>query len=233
MFLTEKQHKQKEWLNSLGIYEVFPYIENGIVSETDNIEEIYFKAVYSYTTFKPIVEKNHHYSANELRNIKLIQRYQKAMNAHHSNIQRSNTTLTEQQIQGYDHITVRHIINKANRVNQGIYFITGLKSYTSSTLVDNPTVEQDIKTKRCRKTRVFGRIEIVLPKTLELLHSSTTFDYPYSIDGKESSSDNIYDVYEQAYKFGNLFEVLDARDKYSSQEKRIIRKLKRLGDKVE
>ena len=38
-------------------------------------------------------------------------------------------------------------------------------------------------------------------------------------------------LYEKAYKFGKFFEVIDSRMMYSSQQKRIIRRLQRLGGK--
>ena len=117
MILTEEQHKQKEWLESMGVKEMFPFIENGIESETDSIEDIYFRAVLSYETFSPIVEYNHHYSANELRNIKLIQRYQRNMGAFYHNFQRKRKENQEKKVEQREHAEIKNILAKANKVN--------------------------------------------------------------------------------------------------------------------
>ena len=237
MILTEEQHKQKEWLMGLGIKERFPFIENAMASETDNIEDVYFRAVFSYETFIPIVEYNHYYSANELRNIKLIQRYQRSMGAFHHNFQRTRKENQEKTVMQREHAEIKNILSKANKVNKGIYFVTGLKAYTSTTLFDNPIIEKgqghgnSVGCGMYKKIRFFGRIEDVLPETLRLYNGITaTFEYPYTIKGETSSSSNIYHVYEMAYKYGNFFEVLESRSMYSRQQKRIIRKLKRMSE---
>lgn len=237
MILTEEQHNQKEWLEGLGIKERFPFIENSMENETDSIEDIYFRAVLSYETFSPIVEYNHYYSANELRNIKLIQRYQRSMGAFHHNFQRTRKENQEKTVMQREHAEIKNILAKANKVNKGIYFVTGLKAYTSTTLFDNPIIEKgqghgnSVGCGMYKKIRFFGRIEDVLPETLRLYNGITaTFEYPYTIKGETSSSSNIYHVYEMAYKYGNFFEVLESRSMYSRQQKRIIRKLKRMSE---
>ena len=237
MILTDKQQEQKKWLESLGLKEYYPFIENCVESSTDNIEDVYFRAVYSFETFTPIEETNQYYSANELRNIKLIQRYQKSMGAYHSNIKKERT-ITEEEIGLIHPHEYKSKLAKADKVNKGIYFITGLRGYTSTTIFNNPSTEAGkgnrtfVGCGMFKKNRVVGRIEEVLPETLKLYDFSfADFHYPYMINGREESSDNIYDVYEKAYKFGKFFEVLDSRMMYSSQQKRIIRKLQRVGEK--
>ncbi len=232
MVLTEEQHLQKDWLESFGIKEVFPFVENGVKSETDSIEDIYFRAVISYETFNPIVEYNHHYSANELKNIKLIKRYQRMMGAYHNNFQKRRKRIKQR-----EHSEIKNILIKANKINRGIYFVTGLEAYTSTTLFYNPIIvkgqghSNSVGCGMYKKIRFFGRIEDVLPETLKLYNGTiTTFEYPYTINGTVSQNSNIYHVYKMAYKYGNCFEVLESRTMYSRQQKRIIRKLKRMGE---
>ena len=221
----------------MGLKEIFPFIDNGMEGETDSIEDIYFRAVLSYETFSPIIEYNHHYSANELRNIKLIQRYQRNMGAYYHNFQRTRKENQEKKTEQREHTEIKNILAKANKVNKGIYFVTGLAAYTSTTLFDNPIIEKGQghgSSEGCgmyKKIRFFGRIEDVLPETLRLYNGITaTFEYPYTIKGETSSSSNIYHVYEMAYKYGNFFEVLESRSMYSRQKKRIIRRLKRMSE---
>lgn len=239
MILTDRQQEQKKWLESLGFKEYYPFIENGVEGLTDSIEDVYFRTVYSFETFRPVEETNQYYSANELRNIRLIQRYQKNIGAYHSNIKKDRT-ITEEQISLIPPHEYRSKLAKAEKVNKGIYFITGLRGYTSTTIFNNPSTEAGKGNRTfagCgmfKKNRVVGRIEDVLPETLKLYDFSfADFHYPYMVKGKEESSDNIYDVYEKAYKFGKFFEVIDPRMMYSSQQKRIIRRLQRLGGKIE
>lgn len=237
MFLTDRQREQKRWLEDLGYKEYYPFVENAVEGFTDNIEDVYFRAVYSYETFRPVEETNQYYSANELKNIKLIQRYQKNIGAYHRNFLKDRL-ISEEQISKIPMKEVKGKLSKAEKFNRGIYFITGLRAYSSTTIYENPSTESGQGNRGLlgcgmfKKNRVFGRIEDVLPETLKLYDFSfADFHYPCLVNGKEESSDNIYDVYEKAYKFGKFFEVLDSRMMYSSQQKRIIRALQRLGEK--
>ena len=236
MYLTEYEQKVYIWLKELGIVETFPYKESGVSGIVDNIEAIYFKAVFSYDCFSPEIETNQHYSANEIRNIKAIQRYQKKIGAYYKPFQSKRTTITEDDIRGYTHEKLKGLFNKAYRVNKGIYYMSGLKGYTSTTLYENPTITPgnghgvSVGCGMYRKYRTFGRIAIVATETLKLFDGTELrFDYPVSIKGKETSSNSIYEVYSLAYKHGENFELLEDRRFYSSQQKKIVKKLRKLG----
>lgn len=235
MFLSEYEEKVVEWLKSLGIIEEFPYLENGILYTANTLEEIYFKATFSYETFEPVEETNKYYSANELHNIRLLLKYQKKMGAYYKNFH-YKSTVTEEEVKALTHEQVKNRLNKAYRCNRGVYYITGLRGYTSTTLHENPIIEKgegQSGHEGCgmyRKLRLFGKMALVLPETLRLFDGTTSiFEYPFLLKGKEVSSDSIYEVYVFAYKNPDSFELLNARRYYSSQEKRTIKKLCSLG----
>ena len=235
MCLMENEEKVVEWLRSLGITEKFPYLENGILYTANTLEEIYFKATFSYETFEPVEETNKYYSANELHNIKLLLKYQKKMGAYYKNFH-YKSTVTEEEVKALTHEQIKNRLNKANKCNRGVYYITGLRGYTSTTLYENPIIEKGNGQPEhegcgmCRKIRLYGRMALILPETLRLFDGTTSiFEYPFLLKGKEVSSNSIYEVYALAYKNPNDFELANARRYYSSQEKRIIKRLCNLG----
>lgn len=235
MFLSEYEEKVVEWLKSLGITEEFPYLENGILYTANTLEEIYFKATFSYETFEPVEETNKYYSANELHNIRLLLKYQKKMDAYYKHFQ-CKATVTEEEVKTLTHLQIKGRLNKAYKCNRGVYYITGLRGYTSTTLYENPIIEKGeghSGHEGCgmyRKIRLFGRMATILPETLRLFDGTTSiFEYPFMLKGKEVSSNSIYEVYTLAYKNPDNFELVNARRYYSSQEKRIIKKLCNLG----
>lgn len=230
MYLTEYETGVYEWLKTLGIQEKFPYVENGVEGLADNIEEIFFKAIHSYDTFHPLDKKYKPYSKNDLRNISLIQEYQRSMQAYYAPFQTKRTTLTEKDIAGFPHVKVKDKLRKANEVNRGIYFVSALQGYTSTTIYDNPVEVISMETKRPHKERVFGRIQKVLPETLRLFDGTiATFDFPFVLNGVEDKRDSIYEVYEIAYNNPNHFEIIADNGFYSGQQKRIINRLMKIG----
>lgn len=236
MYLTEYEQRVYIWLQSLGITETFPYKESGVLGVVDSIEDVYFKAVFSYDCFSLEIETNQHYSANEIRNIKAIQRYQKKMSAYYKPFQSKRTTITEEDVRAYTHEKLKGLFNKAYKVNRGIYYLSGLKGYTSTTLYENPTIEPgaghgvSVGCGMYRKYRTYGKIAVVAVETLKLFDGTElVFNYPFSIKGRETSSNSIYEVYDLAYKHGENFELLEDRRFYSSQQKKIVKKLKKLG----
>ncbi len=237
MVLCDWEKKIKEWLNSMGIKEEYPYVECGEQGMVDNIEQIYYLATLSYETFSPIINKNHHYSPNELKNIRLIQKYQHSMGAYYSYFFSKRPDLTDEIIRNYPHVKIKSILIKANKKNRGLYFISSFRGYTSTTLFDNPTIEKgaghgnSVGCGMYRKIRIFGRMGIVLPPTIKLKFGiDCTCEYPYILKGEVSSNCSIYHIYYLAYKYGKLFEVLEPRKMYSKQQKSIIRLLKRIGE---
>lgn len=236
MLLTEKEKKVKEMLELKGFNEFYPFYENGVEKSVDCFEELLFRVVLSYDTFQPIIDHNHHYSENEIRNINLIQEYQEDMEAYYHPFFSKRSDITEEDIKDYDHLKLKHIFNKAVKKNRGIFFITALKGYTSTTLYDNPEIEKGEGRsghEGCgmyRKNRLYGKLAIVVPKTLELHNGKCAdFSYPYSLNGKEYKTNSIYDIYSLAYEKPEEIELLHTRKYYSGQQKKIVKGLKRLG----
>lgn len=228
--LTRYEAEVYEWLLSIGVTENFPYIENGLEGCADNIEDIYFKAVFSYETFEPIVQGNKHYSPNELKNISVIQRYQQEMGAYYSPFQVERSGISEEVVNGYGHQKIKETFNKANRKNKGIYYISTFQGYTSTTLYENPIIEVSEAFNRPRKERLFGRLSVVVPETMRLYDGTElTFQYPFMMKGREVSSNSIYEVYSLAYKHPEGFELINSKKFYSNQQRKIIKKLKELG----
>lgn len=233
MYLTEYEQKIYEWLRTQGIVESFPYIENGIEKTANSLEEIFYKAVFSYRTFS-LVDKSRAYSPNDIRNISLILSYQNQMGAYYSTFQTKRTTITEEDIQGYSHEKVKGLLAKAYKKNRGLYYISSLKGYTSTTLYENPVREVLKGSNRPKKIRVYGRIQKVFPETLRLFDgTNVTFDYPFVLNGLEDKTDSIYRIYELAYLNSSNFEIVASRGVYSGQQKRVIKKLKELGGQVD
>ena len=82
-----------------------------------------------------------------------------------------------------------------------------------------------------RKHRLFGKLSVVVPETLRLFDGTLVeFNYPFEIDGRETRSTSIYEVYTLAFRYGERFKIIEARRYYSGQEKKIIKKLKKLGE---
>lgn len=232
MYLTEYEKKIYDWLKTLGITERFPYIENGVEGEVSTMEEIYYKAVLSYQTFS-LIDRNRAYSPNDFRNVELIKDYQIKMGAFYAPFQ-TKRSLTEEDMEGFSHEKLKGIFTKAHRKNQGIYYISGLRGYTSTTLFLNPSYECLNGSNRKSKVRVYGRIQKVLPETLKLFDGTiATFDFPFVLNGLECSTDSIYRVYELAYLNPNGFEIIANRGVYSGQQKRIIKRLMTMGGSVD
>ena len=148
-------------------------------------------------------------------------------------LQGSKRNLTEQETSDYSHEKLKGIFTKAHRVNRGIYYLSSLRGYTSTTLFLNPSYECLKGSNRKSKIRVYGRIQKVLPETLRLFDGTTAiFDFPFAINGLECSTDSIYRVYKLAFENAGHFELLANRGVYSGQQKRIIKQLIELGGKV-
>ena len=228
MLLNEYEIQVYQWLEKLGIREKFPYVENGVVGEASSMEEIYYKAVLSYQTFS-LIDRNRAYSPNDIRNVGLIKDYQCKMGAHYAPFL-SKRSLDEKDIEGYSHEKLKNILTKAHRANRGIYYLSSLKGYTSTTLFLHPTYECLNGSNRKSKVRVWGRIQDVLPATLELYDGTVaTFVFPYSIGEISSTTDSIYKIYELAFANYADFSIAGSRGIYSGQQKRIIKRLIELG----
>lgn len=231
MLLNEYEIQVYQWLKKLGIEEKFPYIENGIANEASSMEEIYYKAVLSYQTFS-LIDRNRAYSPNDIRNVELLINYQRKMGAYYAPFL-SKRSIDEKDIEGYSHEKLKHILTKAHRANRGIYYLSSLKGYTSTTLFLHPTYECLNGSNRKSKVRVWGRIQDVLPATLELYDGTVaTFVFPYSIGEISSTTDSIYKIYELAFTNYADFSIAGSRGIYSGQQKRIIKKLITLGGGV-
>ena len=231
--LTRYEAEVYEWLLSIGITEKFPYKENGIESYADNIEDIYFKAVFSYDTFEPIVQGNQYYSPNELKNTSEIQRYQREMDAYYSPFKVERTGISEEIIKEYSHVKIKSIFNKAHKKNKGIYFISAFQGYTSTTLYEHPRFEISEEFNRAYKERLFGRLSIIVPETMRLYDGTKLkFQYPFILKGKEVSSDSIYEVYSLAYKYPNEFKLIKSKRFYSNQQRKNIKQLIEMGGLV-
>lgn len=188
------------------------------------MEDIYYKAVLSYQTFS-LVDRNRAYSPNDFKNIELIKNYQEKMGAYYAPFF-SKRSLNEEDIEGYSHEKMKNIFTKAHRVNKGLYYLSALKGYTSTTLFLNPTYECLNGSNRKSKVRVWGRIQKVLPATLALYDGTVaTFMFPYTLNGVEGATDSIYRIYELAYANPDGFEIVANRGIYSGQQKRIIKRL--------
>ena len=228
MPLNEYETKAYHWLDSLGIKERFPYVENGIEGEVSSMEDIYYKAVLSYQTFS-LVDRNRAYSPNDFKNIELIKNYQEKMGAYYAPFF-SKRSLDEGDIEGYSHEKMKNIFTKAHRANRGLYYLSALKGYTSTTLYLNPSYECLNGSNRKSKVRVWGRIQKVLPATLALSDGTVaTFLFPYILNGVEGATDCIYRIYELAYANPSGFEIVSSRGIYSGQQKRIIKRLADCG----
>lgn len=231
MYLTEYEEGVYQWLESIGIKEKFPYIENGVEGEVSTMEEIYYRAVLSYQTFS-LIDRGRAYSPNDFKNIELIKDYQRKIGAYYAPFW-SKRNLTEQEMSDFSHEKLKGIFTKAHRVNRGIYYLSSLRGYTSTTLFLNPSYKCLKGSNRKSKIRVYGRIQKVLPETLRLYDGTTAiFDFPFAINGLECSTDSIYRVYKLAFENAGHFELLANRGIYSGQQKRIIKQLIELGGKV-
>ena len=225
--VLEHERKALEWLSSLGIEESFPYVENGVVGSVNSVEEIYFKAIFSYDTFAPIVEKKSSYSNQELINIAEIQKYQKEMGAYYAPFQVKRNAITSDVIEGYTREEVKDLLNKANRKNRGSYFVSGLQAYTSTTLFYNPEIVVSEQSKRKYKKRFCGCIADVVTKTMRLYNGKeVSFFYPYLLDRQVKRSKSIYEIFALSYQYKNRFEIIKPYEFYSIQHRKVIKKLR-------
>lgn len=222
-----------DWLKWKGIEEQYPYIENGVQKTANSMYEIYAKAIFSYQTFQIVESTTQHYSVQEQRNLKLIEQYQKEMGAYNTTFQEKRREVNEAYIDSLPHEKIRKILYIANRKNKGLYFVSGLGYFTSTTLYDNP-VTTKAQGGSCgggmpRKERVYGELSLVVSETLKLHNGSVPiFTYPYSLNAMRIQTESIYKVYQAAYKHPDSFELLEERKFYSSQHKRIIKRLKEM-----
>lgn len=228
--LTEYERNCIEWLKSLGIAEIYPYIENGIECSATSLYEVYYKAVLSYETLEIVDDKNAFYSVNDLKNIENIVEYQNQMGAFYSPFFTKRSDISDEVIKGYTHQQLKDILAKANRKNRGIYYISSINGYTSTTLHDNPRIVKSEITNRPYKERVYGHISVVAAETLRLYDGTElSFSFPFMLKGREVSSSNIYEVYTLAYRFHSNFELLKEQRFYSKQQRRIIKQLRKVG----
>lgn len=230
--MTNYELRIYSWLKSLGITEKYPYIENGVEYLADTLEEVFYKAVLSYDTFSLVKKKYKPYSPNDIRNFEFLLRYQKEIGAYYAPFLTVRRNITEEDVKKYSHDKVKSILNKASRVNRGIYFVSSLLGYTSTTLFENPILQYSEETKRYSKMRIFGRIQKVLLETAKHFDGTVlNIEYPFILKGVERKSESIYEVYELAYQNPNGFELITDNDLYSGQQKRIVNKLLVFGGK--
>lgn len=230
MLLSEFENKIKNKLNEFDLKEVFPYKENGVLGEVNTFEEVVFKAIFSYNTFEIIEETARFYSINEQRIIREIIRYQKEMDAYYGLFQVERKNRTE-----LTHTEIKNRLNKAYKKNRGFYYIVGLKGYTSTTLHENPVLSPGLghgKRMGCgnkRKYRLYGKMSKVLPETLRLYDGSNiTWSYPIKINGVCLECESIYEVYDLVLRHKEGLTLEKERTFYSSQEKKIIKTLKKI-----
>lgn len=228
--LTEYERNCIEWLKSLGITELYPYVENGIERVATSLYEVYYKAVLSYETLEIVDDKNAFYSVNDLKNIENIVKYQNQVGAFYSPFFTKRSDISDETIKGYTHQQLKDILAKANRKNKGIYYISSINGYTSTILFDNPRIVKSESTNRPYKERVYGHISVVATETLRLFDGTElSFSFPFMLKGREVSSNNIYEVYSLAYRFHSDFELLKEQKFYSKQQRKIIKQLRKAG----
>lgn len=228
MLLNEFEQKIKEKLEDLGVLEEYPYIENGVLGKAETFEDVMFKAVFSYKSFEIIEKTSRCYSVKEQRVIQEIIRYQKEMGAYYAPF------LNNKQVKANrTHEEVKNILNKANKKNRGIYFVTGLGGYTSTTLYENPILVPGLghgKSVGCgqkKKFRLYGKLLKILPATLKLYDGySLECCYPIRIRDQPLFCESIYEVYGLALRHKEDLFLEKERTFYSSQEKKIVKLLK-------
>lgn len=228
--LTDYERSSIKWLESLNISEFFPYKENGILKSATSLYEVYYKVVLSYETIEVIDEKNDFYSVNDLKNIESIINYQNKMCAKYSPFKSGRVGITDDVVKSYSHQQIKDILTKSNRKNRGIYYVSSLNGYTSTTLFENPVMVRADGAKRSHKERLFGHISVVVLETLRLFDDTKVlFSYPVSLDGKTIKCSSIYDVYHLVFNHPNELKLVNERHFYSKQQRKTIKRLRKVG----
>lgn len=230
---VEQGHK---WLSALGISEVYPFMENGLVRGADTIERVYFNAIFAYETFQLLEKTSKDFSVNEQRNIANILRFQKEIGAYYAPFQTSRS-LTTEEIKSLSQHGIRHKLMTAYKKNRGIYYVSGLQAFTSTLIYENPeivkrrTADGKAKAGVPFKKRDYGPLSDIVPKTLKLFDGTTSiFTYPFVLNGVVCEVNRIYDVYMLAYRWPGYVDLAHDRTFYSSQEKKIFKQAKSIGE---
>lgn len=228
--LTDYERSSLEWLNSLGIVEQYPYIENGISKTASSIYELYYKVVLSYETIVISDENNEFYSKNDLKNIESLIRYQREMSAKYSPFRSVRSDISDEIVKQYSQEQVKNILTKANRKNRGIYFISAVNGYCSTTLFENPIKVVSEESNRCYKKRLFGHISVVALETLRLFdNTELELSYLAVLGDKELKCCNLYDVYRLVFKYKNDLKLVNEKYFFSKQQRQTIKKLRKVG----
>lgn len=236
MEIKETVEQGHKWLNALGISEVYPFIENGLVRGADTVERVYFNAIFAYETFQLLEKTSKDFSVNEQRNIANILRFQKEIGAYYAPFQTSRS-LTTEEIKSLSQHDIRHKLMTAYKKNRGIYYVSGLQAFTSTLIYENPeivkrrTTEGKAKAGVPFKKRDYGPLYEIVPKTLKLFDGSTSiFTYPFMLNGIICEANRIYDIYMLVYRWPGFVDLAHDRTFYSSQEKKIFKQVKSIGE---
>lgn len=220
--------------------EFYPYIINGIHDVANNFEELLGYVVYDYQTIQ--LGDSKYYSPNEVSIVEAIKKYQEGIGAELEML-KAKKNLTQEDVDGYSHTKIKHILNKKVLKNKGIFYVPALLAYTSTHLYDN---YEKIKGNRIgrgcnyRRLRKYGFLIDIVPETLKLYdNTKVRFYYPYKIKGKKGFSKDREGLYKAILDCkGADFILVNERVYYSRQTKRNIKYLIKyinegeVGDKV-